>query len=297
MSFPEAEVTRSLSNNFFKAGWVVVQEDTRVIDSNEMLEQRLQEEMALHAAHHHSQDYDPESVDGFSEGLEADQVDALFMQPGEGDVLKASSQEELDQINVQLEEARQELVQIQEQAKQMLEDAEVQIESMRQQTLKEAQDQGYQEGYDRGMAEVNSLKQECQRMEKQLEQEYQQKIEELEPAFIEALTGIYEHIFKVDLSSYNQLVVNLLIDAMQKTESVKNYIIHVSKEDYPWVSGEKKRILEETGAAGAHLEIISDMTLSAAQCMIETESGIFDCSLGTELEELKRRLLLLSYKK
>ena len=60
---------------------------------------------------------------------------------------------------------------------------------------------------------------------------------------------------------------------------------------------EKKRILEESGTSTENLEIISDMTLSESQCMIETEAGVYDCSLETELKELCKKLRLLSYKK
>ena len=39
------------------------------------------------------------------------------------------------------------------------------------------------------------------------------------------------------------------------------------------------------------------MTLSESQCMIETEAGVYDCSLETELKELCKKLRILSYKK
>jgi len=45
------------------------------------------------------------------------------------------------------------------------------------------------------------------------------------------------------------------------------------------------------------LEIAEDMTLSPTQCYIETDNGIYDCSLDTELAELSRKLKLLSYEK
>lgn len=35
------------------------------------------------------------------------------------------------------------------------------------------------------------------------------------------------------------------------------------------------------------MDIIEDMTLAKNECMIETDNGIFDCGLGTELSELK----------
>lgn len=54
-------------------------------------------------------------------------------------------------------------------------------------------------------------------------------------------------------------------------------------------------MISETGTGSAHVEIIEDMTLSQAECFIETENGIYDCSLDTQLRELERKLKLLSY--
>ena len=48
-------------------------------------------------------------------------------------------------------------------------------------------------------------------------------------------------------------------------------------------------------APNSTVEIVEDMTLGKGECMIETESGIFDCGLGTQLSELRQKLKLLSY--
>ena len=45
------------------------------------------------------------------------------------------------------------------------------------------------------------------------------------------------------------------------------------------------------------IEIVEDNTLSKNECLIETENGVFDCGLGTQLAELKQKLMLLSYEK
>lgn len=282
-------------SNLYKSGWVVVNEDARVIDVNDLIKKRLQENASARMSH--SDTVLQEENEGFSSGLEAEKIDALLEPDSEGTVLKNNSREELEAVNRELEAARGELEQIKEETSRMLTEANVQIEQMRKNTLEEAKNQGYQEGFDQGMAEAQAEKKVYLDMQAQLEEEYRQRIDALEPEFIETLTGIYEHIFKVDLSTYHDLVVHLLVDAMQKTDSARHYIVHVSKQDYPAVSAAKEKILEETGTLPTNLEIISDMTLSASQCMIETEDGIYDCSLGTELEELRRKLMLLTYKK
>lgn len=285
---------RLWSSNLYKAGWVVVGGDTRVIDTNEQVKSRL--EKAEAEGYIRRKDA-VEDADGFTSGLDVAMVDALLDPGGQAAVLKADAPETLETVNEELEAARAELAQVKEEAAGILDEANAQIEAMRRNALEEASQQGFQEGYQKGMEGVQDMKNECHARREELEAEYQQKIEELEPQFIDALTGIYEHIFRVDLSDYRQIVVNLLIDALQKTNSASSYIIHVSKKDYPQVMKQKKRILEETGTLSDNLEIISDMTLSESQCMIETEAGVYDCSLETELKELGRKLKLLSYKK
>ena len=43
------------------------------------------------------------------------------------------------------------------------------------------------------------------------------------------------------------------------------------------------------------VELIEDATLKENECVIETNSGIFDCSIGVQLEELTKKLRLLSF--
>ncbi|MCM1126673.1 MAG: FliH/SctL family protein [Lachnospiraceae bacterium] len=294
LSFPEAEVTRSLYSNLYKAGWVVVNDDARIIDTNKLVEKKLHE--AAKAGNYHAQESEEEGTEGFNEGISAEAVDALLDPDGEGAILKSASAEELERIRQELEEAKAELSSVQDEAQHLLENAQAEIEAMKMRTLKEAEEQGYQEGYRQGMDEVKALREECLAKEKQLEAEYTQRVRELEPEFVDNLTRIYEHIFKVDLSEYHQLVVTLLTDAMQKADVSGNIIVHVAREDYGTVSEAKEEILEKTGMLAERLDIIPDMTLAPSQCMIETEGGIYDCSLGTELKELTKKLMLLSYR-
>ena len=128
-----------------------------------------------------------------------------------------------------------------------------------------------------------------------LDAEYQKRMDELEPQFVDTITGIYEHIFDVDLHSYREVLCYLISATMRKTEDNRSFLVHVSKEDYPYVSMQKKQIMAGATAPNSTVEIVEDMTLGKGECMIETESGIFDCGLGTQLSELRQKLKLLSY--
>lgn len=74
-------------------------------------------------------------------------------------------------------------------------------------------------------------------------------------------------------------------------------MLHVSKEDYPYVSMQKKQIMAGAVSANSFVEVVEDITLSQNECLIETDNGVFDCGLGTQLSELKQKLRLLSYEK
>ena len=130
-----------------------------------------------------------------------------------------------------------------------------------------------------------------------MEDQYQQKLEELEPQMVDTITQVYEHIFHVDLQSNRDILTYLISNTLRKIDGERDFIIHVSKEDYPYVNMQKKQMLAGAVSANSNVEIIEDMTLAKNECMIETDSGIYDCGLGTQLEELRKKLMLLAWQK
>ena len=133
-----------------------------------------------------------------------------------------------------------------------------------------------------------------QEKEEELNQAYHTKMEELEPLFIEKITGIYEHIFHIDLSPYRDMVIYLLSNTIRNIENSRDFIIHLSKEDYPFVLMQKTQIISSL-SANVTVEMIEDITLATGECYIETLGGIFDCGIDSQLQELGKELKLLSY--
>lgn len=302
------------SGNLLKAGWNVVNEqDIKVIDSNSLLEKRIQEaNAALHIQH--SEDIPMDMVDGVDaftvanllgeEGVEEGELPAEMAQEFETDEMKPfssiikaapvysgpSPEEVAKEIDEKYKAAELEAARI-------ISEAEEKAEGIRNAAHEQGKKTGYDEGYANGLAQMMEKEQELQGKERLLEEEYQKKIDELEPQFIDALTGIYEHIFHVELKNYREIIVHLISGAVRKIEGTRDFIVHVSKDDYPYVSMQKKQIQAAVTAPNSSVEIIEDLTLAKSECMIETGGGIFDCSLGTELKELTAKLKLLSYEK
>lgn len=292
-------MTKSLYNrNLLKSGWVNVnQEEVRVIDSNKAIE----EKMASSGFPETGQEAEPYLMQSFDEDAEqSDSMDALFADNPEVELMQAEQMSEDDGRLSQASAQAQEIIaQAQAQAQEICQQAQ----AMAQQDAKKAYDdayrQGMQDGYSEGIQKANAeseaaLAQYAQK-EEQLQRQYEQRLEEMEPYLIRELTGIYEHVFEVELSQYRNILQHLIASTLRAVEMSEHYLVHVSEQDYSYVSMQKPQIIEEGCVKNSLLEIVEDRTLAKNECLIETESGIFDCSLSVQLTELKRKLQLLSY--
>ena len=290
----------------YKAGWVRVDgEEKCVIDSNSIVAERIEEWENLRKANAAAlPDFDEEGSEGepeFVSGIEGEELDALFTDgEGSGNVIKAGDAAGVDFEELKAEaeaeaerivaEAKAQALEIEAQAKR---DAEI----ARVNAVEEGTRQGYDEGYARGMSEVDGMKQELADRKMQLEAEFDEMLEELEPRFIETITDIYSHIFGVDLMDNRDILVHLIDSTLRKVESSRTFIVHVSADDYPFVNMQRQTFAEGAAAGRGTVEIVEDITLKQGECMIETDGGIFDCGVGTQLEELTKKLRVLSYEK
>lgn len=285
-----------MSSNLYKRNsfyGVHAEPEKRIIDTNEIAAKRLEalaEIMKCSADKGNSQ--------GFVQGIDAKDVSLLLSEDGEesGNIIKVSSAEDASAV---LSGAREEAAEIVNSAKQqadtIVKEALEQAENSKKNVLEEARMNGYREGINRANKEVEQLRAELARKEKTLEAHYQAQFSSMESDLVEVITGIYEHIFHVDLSSQRELLVHLIAATIRKSDSSRSFIIHVSKEDYPFVSMQKKQLQSGVAGVNSSVEIIEDMTLAKSECLIEADGGIFDCGLGTQLEELGKKLRLLSY--
>lgn len=272
-----------MSSNLVKQFFTTGQNDeqARIIDNNERIRRRL--ELLAQGS----------GEGGFVSGLAVAEV-VEVPEDVKGNVIKAQDEakEILDQAREEAEAVRSAA---QAEAETIRQEAQAEAESLKQQVTEQARQQGYSEGMAKAQAHEEAMEQSYLEKERSLEAEYQRQIDTLEPDLVKAITGIYEHIFHVELSSYREVLSCLISDALHRLEGSRSFILHVSKEDYPYVSMQKRQILAGAVSENADVEVVEDATVDRNECMIETENGIFDCGLGTQLSELKKRLAILSW--
>ncbi len=273
-------------SNLYKQRYIVANDNNaRIINSNARVEERMQElrrEMAKKLV------AEGQSADGFVEGLPMELVDAV---PKEEEI----SPEEL------LENARQEAEEILAEARGRAEAVLAQANEQAVSIRKQAEESGYETGYSSGLQEGNEkaaaeLSLQRSRMEEEqrrMEEEYRQKIEELEPYLVDIVADVFEKVFHVQFDDKKEILIYLIQQTILSTEGTKDFQVRVSLKDYEFMETHKNEITERVGGA-VHVEIMADASLSERQCMIETDSGIFDCGLDVQLDHLIKALRSLS---
>ena len=285
-------------SNLFKAGFVSFdQSDARIIDNNDLSNRKIEAYQERELKRQRTrmmqeEGYEEgESVEDFVPGIGLEQIDQLTQ---DQNMLGSFPDPQFDMEAMQAE-IDLKLQQAQEQAEMIISDAQQQAENIRTQAMEQGRQEGYDVGYQEGLAAVEQIKQETLQKQEELDKEYQQIVDELEPEMVDVLTQIYEHVFGVDMREDKGIILHLLKNTLSRIEPGNDLIVHISSDDYDDVMEEKDSIDACISSPSTTMEIIEDPLLKENECMIESDSGVFDCSLGVELSELTRKLKLLSF--
>ncbi len=283
-----------MSSNFFKSNAVVQEREVRIINSNDIVAKQLES-----IAQYVKNDNKGEVEDAFSEGIEATEVAVLLDDDAEDEgfaegLVTGEIGSKAD-MQIASKAASDIIQQANEEAAQILEAAKAEAMAIRNDAFKLAKEQGYAEGLKKGTDELSDKAKELEQMKKDLEVDYRNVVEELEPRLVDVITEVYEHVLGISLDEHREIVMHLINTTLFQIEGIKKFLLHVSKDDYPYVSMQKKEMVAGTGIAVENIEIIEDFSMKKGQCIIETDGAIFDCGFKTQMEELRKQLKLLSY--
>ncbi len=285
-------------SNLFKAGFVSYdQSEARIIDSNELANQKIEAFQEMELKRQRAQmaadepAYEGAEGDDFIPGIDMEQLSQLTEDQS---MLESVPDPQFDMEAMQAE-IDLKLQQAQEQADMIINNAHQQAQEI----MASAQQQGHQDGYDagyqEGVAAAQALQADFEQQKEDLEKQYQQIVDELEPEMVDVLTQIYEHVFNIELREDKGIILHLLKSALSRIEPGNDLIVHISSDDYDDVMEQKDELDACITSPNTTMEIIEDPLLKENECMIESDSGVFDCSLGVELSEITRKLKLLSF--
>jgi flagellar assembly protein FliH len=285
-------------SNLFKAGYVSYdQSEARIIDSNELANRKIEafqeQEMKRQRAQMLQEEpsYDTAEGDDFIPGIDMEQLSQLTEDQS---MLESVPDPQFDMEAMQAE-IDLKLQQAQEQADMIVNNAHAQAQEIMQTAQQQGHQEGYDAGYQEGVAAAQALQADYEQQKEDLEKQYQQIVDELEPEMVDILTQIYEHVFNIELREDKGIILHLLKTTLSRIEPGNDLIVHISSDDYDDIMEQKDELDACITSPNTSMEIIEDPLLKENECMIESDSGVFDCSLGVELSEITRKLKLLSF--
>lgn len=273
-------------SNLLKRG-TTINKDERVIDYNELIRQKLQKIMDDKQGR-----VDP---DGFVNGLQADVVQELISDDTvdsltddyDADAQAAASLEEIN------DQAAQIIGDAETRAQEIIDNANMEADRI----ADEARMSGYAEGSARADADIEQkrieLEEEYNRRKEQLEDEYEKLRESVEPELVDIITEVFRKVTHVVSEDNHDIILHLINDVMHNAEGNKEFTIKVSPEDYRFLVNNQGKIYCAMSRE-VNIDIVEDTTMKRNECMIETGTGIFNCSLDIELDNVIKNIKLLS---
>lgn len=286
-------------SNLYKGSTVVCDnKDKKLVDSNKIISEKI---VKIKEAFEKKQLNDS-AEDGFTLGIDAEHVERLLEDENEHEVAAdAMSEEHMKRIN---EKAENILENAKKMAEQIVADAKIKADSIVEEGMKEAgenmrkaveegKNKGYEEGVELGERELESRKEELEQYRLKLDREYDDRIKKMEPELVDVLLKIFSEVTKVLAVDKKDLILALVNSVMSGTEVSKNYIIKTNREDAQFLRDNKDRIQGSVGR-DITIEIVEDPTMKRNQCLIDTDLGIYDCSLDIQLENLIDNIKILA---
>ena len=127
----------------------------------------------------------------------------------------------------------------------------------------------------------------------ELENEYNELKDSIEPELVEVITDVFRKVTGVVTEDNHDIILHLINDVMHNADASRDFVIKVSPDDYSFLINNQGKIYCAMSRE-VNIDIVEDVTLERNQCMIETNTGIFNCSLDIELNKLINNIKLLS---
>ncbi|MCR4930726.1 MAG: hypothetical protein K5988_12110 [Lachnospiraceae bacterium] len=287
-------------NNLYKSSYVNQDQKVRVIESNDLVAKKLD-----NIANTIISDNSDEGGEGIMQEVSAANVASLLSDENDKKVKNFDVTQNINSKNSMSKESVQIVnnmasdivTRANAEAEKIIREATIEAENIKQQAYKQARAMGYDEGINAGKEALIEKELLLNKQKEDLVEEYKAKIEEIEPALVDVLTDIYEHVFQVDFSDRKEVIYHLAKNTLASMETGKTYTLRLSPDDFNFLTMQKRELVKGSGIPVESLEFIEDKSLTQGNAFIETGGGIFDCSVTTHLDNLRKTLQVLSFEK
>ena len=204
-------------------------------------------------------------------------------QTDQAQILKTDAESEANQI---IENAKAEAAQI-------IADAQAERDRLERDAHKEGFDRGHEEGYAKGVGEVDRL---VERMHKILEAVMQRREEILsdtESQIVELVILMARKVVKILSENQKNVVMANTLAALKKVKSRGNVVLRVNLEEVRLTTSHIDEFIQHVENVKG-ITVIEDSAVERGGCIVETDFGAIDARISSQLQELENKILEVS---
>lgn len=172
-----------------------------------------------------------------------------------------------------------------------------------QQIREQAQREGYQRGYEQGYIDgeqharqqanealqhtVDTLRAQVEQVAQSVQAQYQAYLQQAEAQMLELALEVARKVVREELKLQPEHALAIVRDVLRRVQGFVQIRVRVNPLDLELIRQNRAALLHIVdGVEG--IEIVEDRRVDPGGCMIETEQGIYDARIKTQLGELER---------
>ncbi|ERM92289.1 flagellar biosynthesis protein [Caldanaerobacter subterraneus subsp. yonseiensis KB-1] len=159
-------------------------------------------------------------------------------------------------------------------------------EKYRMKGYEEGYSAGYEEGYKKGEEKAQALIEEAKALKEEILEEKKRLYKEAESDMINVILEAVEKIVGKHVEEDKDLILSLIKKGMENYNAFDKVTVRVSEEDYEHCVKNKDKILKDVEFLD-EINIVKDLSLRKGDCIIETNSGVINSGVTTQLKTLK----------
>jgi flagellar assembly protein FliH len=175
--------------------------------------------------------------------------------------------------------------------KDMLDEAYIKAEQIKEQAREEGFEAGYEEGIIAAKSAIDLKMDQLDQERASMLDQNAAYIRDFEPKVAEIISQLL-HKMIGRYADDPDIILYLVRLAFEEINIYGSIVIKCSSEDFDHLVAHKDE-LSENLSEKVNLEILKEITLEKNQCFIETDMGNIDCSLQVRLESLQKELKLI----
>ncbi|MBR5401133.1 MAG: flagellar assembly protein FliH [Treponema sp.] len=198
-------------------------------------------------------------------------------------VIKADAETEAENI---ISRAKSEAAQI-------VADAQAERDRLHNEAQTTGYDKGHQEGYEKGVAEVERLIDRMHRILEAVMQRREEILADTESQIVELVILMARKVIKILSENQKNVVMANTLAALKKVKTRGEVTLRVNLEDVKLTSENAQEFINHVENIKG-ITVLEDSSVERGGCIVETDFGAIDARISSQLQELENKILEVS---